>query len=620
MTASIWSPGCTPSESPSPSPSPSPAPSPAPQPVGVGAFSIYTFTATEGQNQYVMVTELPVRQVFVYVNGIQLHPSTVTVTDLTVSFPALSTGDEVVIEHYYADLVNYPQASNILYKIPTTTSVDRTVQGKILDRGVSVVDFGADPSGLIDSTVAIQNAIDYTYNNGGGEVWLPAGTYKISSTIKLKRHTSLIGPVHRLPTASTYGGNIEATIIGMAKIVPTASLTTCAIMWDYQLTDKLARPYGARLENILLDLTNCAGAVDGVYCRPPPTGEGVFGNGWAGGSTWMYACVIMKAPRYGVFIDSTTTEKVNMGIEYCRIAFSGSHGIYASRCFDMSISYSFSYANGGDGINMYACATERVHNNDVFNNLGHGIVLDGFDAVYAHNAVENNYKHGYYIRASGTTQTDKRYKIIGGRIGTNSYGTDNTYDNVHIEDRAGTACVQILFDAVTFGPQAHVGTVNRVRSQIYCTALPTQSSNTLSNCFVVANDLKTGNNIFNTNTWESFVFDNSIDPAGQLLSGEYRTLTPWTGTASPNVLRGVELFRTANVASATIIGFTAGSSRIEGREVWLLIDDNFTGIDFSSTSLKGNGGVDLPAGASTNGKLIHFKNVDGTNWVANIYG
>jgi hypothetical protein len=525
-----------------------------------------------------------------------------------------------VVEHYHAEIANYPQAENIPYNVPSVLAISRNVRARILDYGVSVTDFGADPSGTVDSTVAIQNAIDHMYANGGGEVWIPPGKYKTSATIKLKRHTSLIGPVHRLPTASTYGGNIEATIIGMAQIFPTAALTGSAIMWDYQLADKLERPYGARLENILLDLSNCSGAVDGVYCRPPPVGEGVFGNGWAGGSTWMYACVIMKAPRYGVFIDSTTTEKVNMGIERCRVAFCGSHGIFASRCFDMSISYSFSYANIGDGIHMFACATERVHHNDIFNNDGHGIVMDGFDAIYGFNAVENNGKHGYYIRASGTTQTDKRYRIIGGRVGSNSYDADNTYDNLHIEDRAGVACTQILIDAVAFGPQAHVGTANRVRNQIHATALAAQSACTLSNCFIVANDLKSGNNIFNQNVWESFIFDNSFDPAGQLLGQELRTLTPWTGSStSVNVLRGVNKFRTANTGGATLAGFNAGSSRLEGREVWVLIDDANTTIDFTGTTLKGNGGVDLTAPGSQ-GKLIHFVNVDGTNWNANIYG
>lgn len=586
------------------------------------AFQKFEYTASVGQTDFsVSPLEPLTTSVEVELNGFSLPPSVITSSGSLVTIPACEAGDEVVVKVYTREIESFPDASQVTYTLPYTGASSRTLSSRLGER-VSVLDFGADPTGVIDSTAAIQAAIDEVYAEGGGEVWLPAGSYKTSSTITLKRHVSLVGPRHRLPTASTYGiiYDLEATIIGMAQIFPTAALTGSAIEWDFQLANELERPYGASLHNILIDLDAVAGTVDGIYCRALPSGEGVFDNGWTGGAAWMYGCIIMNAPRYGIFIESTDNEKVNLKIENCRVAFSGSHGINAYKCFDVSIIYSFSYANAENGLNMYGCATERVYHNDVFNNLGHGIVLDGYNAFYGFNEVQNNHKHGYYIRASGTTQTDKRYRILGGRCSTNSYGYDNTYDNIHIEDRSGTASTQIYLSMMVIGEQAHVGTANRVRAQVYSTALPTQSPCVMSNCIVPALDLKSGNSIFNTSVWESFVFDNSLDPAGQLLSGQYRTLTAWTGGSAPNVLRGTELFKTANVASATLTGFTAGSSRLEGREVWLLIDDDYTGVDFSGTTLKGNGGSDLAAGASTNGKLLHFKNIDGTNWVATIYG
>lgn len=501
-----------------------------------------------------------------------------------------------------------------------TGGVGRSLHARALDMP-SVIDWGADKTGVVDSTSAIQAAINAIYTAGGGEIFFPPGFYKISSPISLRRHVSLVGPRHRIPTASTYGVvyDLEATITGMAQIVPTSALTGQAVIWDFQLADELERPYGASLHNILIDLAACAGTVDGVYCKALPAGEGVFDNGWTGGAAWMYGCVVINAPRYGVFIESTDNEKVNLKIENSRIAFSGSHGIYAYKCFDVSIRDSFSYANTGDGIHMYGCATERVYHNDIFNNLGHGVVLDGSNAFYGFNEVQNNHKHGYYVRASGTTQTDKRYRIMGGRVSTNSYGYDNTYDNIHLEDRSGTASTQVFLMGMVIGEQAHVGTTNRVRAEVYSTALPGQSPNVMSNCIVPSLDLKSGNDAFNANVWESFVFDNSLDAGGQLLGQQLRTLTPWSGSSNPNVLRGVTRFRTANTVSATLAGFTAGSARLEGREVWILIDDANTAVDFSGSTLKGNGGVDLAAGASQ-GKLLHFVNYDGTNWAATIYG
>lgn len=50
----------------------------------------------------------------------------------------------------------------------------------------NIIAFGADPTGVSDSTSAIQNAVYATSNNGnqhGQIVYLPAGTYKVSNTI-----------------------------------------------------------------------------------------------------------------------------------------------------------------------------------------------------------------------------------------------------------------------------------------------------------------------------------------------------------------------------------------------------------------------------------------------------
>jgi hypothetical protein len=59
-------------------------------------------------------------------------------------------------------------------------------------RGISVTDprFGADPTGVSDSTAAIQAAIDYagsTSTMRAGKVYIPAGDYKVSSTILIDR-------------------------------------------------------------------------------------------------------------------------------------------------------------------------------------------------------------------------------------------------------------------------------------------------------------------------------------------------------------------------------------------------------------------------------------------------
>jgi hypothetical protein len=62
----------------------------------------------------------------------------------------------------------------------------RTVQSKLRDT-LSFVDFGADPTGVADSTTAIQAAINYAESVGGAIVsGPPGGTYKLTSTIIFK--------------------------------------------------------------------------------------------------------------------------------------------------------------------------------------------------------------------------------------------------------------------------------------------------------------------------------------------------------------------------------------------------------------------------------------------------
>ena len=54
------------------------------------------------------------------------------------------------------------------------------VHNRMVQNGeINVIDYGADPTGIADSTAAIQLALD-TRNN----VFIPAGTYKITATLE----------------------------------------------------------------------------------------------------------------------------------------------------------------------------------------------------------------------------------------------------------------------------------------------------------------------------------------------------------------------------------------------------------------------------------------------------
>ena len=59
--------------------------------------------------------------------------------------------------------------------------------------GVNVTEFGADPSGRMDSTTAFESAISTVSVRGGGIVFVPQGLYAISRTLRLYDYVSLRG-------------------------------------------------------------------------------------------------------------------------------------------------------------------------------------------------------------------------------------------------------------------------------------------------------------------------------------------------------------------------------------------------------------------------------------------
>jgi hypothetical protein len=70
-----------------------------------------------------------------------------------------------------------------------TGSVGKTVHQKFQEM-VSVLDFGADPTGVADSTTQMQAALTAA---AGKELYVPAGTYKITNTLQMFANTRFYG-------------------------------------------------------------------------------------------------------------------------------------------------------------------------------------------------------------------------------------------------------------------------------------------------------------------------------------------------------------------------------------------------------------------------------------------
>lgn len=82
---------------------------------------------------------------------------------------------------------------------------------------VSVTQYGARGDGVTDDTAAIQAAIDAAFAAGGGNVWIPEGTYCVSSSIALKSNVGIIGEQN----ASTLYATGSASITGLLGATTT---------------------------------------------------------------------------------------------------------------------------------------------------------------------------------------------------------------------------------------------------------------------------------------------------------------------------------------------------------------------------------------------------------------
>lgn len=158
-------------------------------------FTCITFTATEGQTVFDIGAETytpGINQIFVIRNGAFLYPDTghFTETDpTTVTLTtACSAGDEVAIIKGIAKSGVVSLANNVSYTPAGSGAVATDVQTKLREF-VSVKDFGAVGDGVADDTSAIQAAID----TGAAEIYLPEGTYVLTSPLKLGDRQCLYG-------------------------------------------------------------------------------------------------------------------------------------------------------------------------------------------------------------------------------------------------------------------------------------------------------------------------------------------------------------------------------------------------------------------------------------------
>lgn len=145
----------------------------------------------------------------------QLPPAVGALSSTDV-FPAVQSGTTVKAT---SGLLGYQPAG--------AGAVATTIQAK-LRQTVSVKDFGAVGNGVANDTTAIQAAINYVQNNGGGSVYLPSGVYKLNSGLTISR-----GGV------TLYGDGFEEFVGAFGSTVPQIRGNGTWIYWEFTATSPI---------------------------------------------------------------------------------------------------------------------------------------------------------------------------------------------------------------------------------------------------------------------------------------------------------------------------------------------------------------------------------------------
>jgi hypothetical protein len=148
-------------------------------------------TATAGQTVFTLTTmqyQPGTNSLTVYVDGVnQYGPGAlfayIETDSTTITFTnGLHVGAEVKFTSVQQATSSATSADQISYIPAGTGAVATNVQAKLRET-VSIKDFGAVGDGVADDTAAIQAAVDYVWDAGGGTVLFPVGTYLVSSMI-----------------------------------------------------------------------------------------------------------------------------------------------------------------------------------------------------------------------------------------------------------------------------------------------------------------------------------------------------------------------------------------------------------------------------------------------------
>ena len=495
-----------------------------------------------------------------------------------------------------------------------TGAVARSAQDKMRET-VSVKDFGAVGDGVTNDTVAIQAALSYLNGIGGGTLFIPDATYRVTASLIGSDNTTITGSrqavlfFDTLDFGSTYQGGIVFNSGAVATYVSPRSYTLSGPLyencWVIGITLRSNGAYGNahNPDHMGVRIMSCKNSgvcdcdvsgFDGEALSFYEVGEfNEFVN------NYVHDCAHNAYDLNGRInrtrLIGNTAYEVFQPIEQI-----GWDNVISNNIFD-------TYTGNGVLVGVDTLGYEvscSIENNRIVNYVGSGIhspikIATGV-SVEQNTTIVGNYIRGTFLTGIDVNNdpTSTGAVLVANNV---IHEEGSTVDiGAGISVGASSGRIVVTNNALTFSTaRAAAGIIVAIGT---------------SDCLVEGNDITAASGFRLSGLFGGFAQIPSPMTNTVQINRNYYNGTPSdspvisfsANDTSPSVAGGTA-FSTSNSTSTTVSTFDNG---VVGQQILVLVGDGNTTFNFSTSNLKGNGGVNWAA--PVNSSLQAY--FDGTNW------